>query len=120
MKSPVILVAEDEAIIAYDLCETIESAGFTVAGPFDDPSSALLSAQTEKPDIAILDIKLFGGTTAYALAEKLIAEDIPVIFHSGQVTVEEVRERFPQAWALSKPCPPGEILERVSEALRPQ
>lgn len=116
MTHPVILVAEDEAIIAHDLCDTVEEAGFIVSGPFDDASSAMLAFQKHKPDLAILDINLAGGT-AYSLAEKMMAEDVPVIFHSGQVTSAEVRALYPKASSLSKPCPPAVILETVQQAL---
>lgn len=118
MKNPVILVAEDEMIVAHDLCDTVEEAGFTVEGPFDDPSSAMLAFQKHKPDLAILDINLMGGT-AYSLAETMMAEDVPVIFHSGQVDSEEVHARYPNASALSKPCPPALIIETVNQALHP-
>lgn len=116
MSHPVILVAEDEPMVAHDLCDTVEEAGFIVEGPFDDPSSAMLSFQKHKPDLAILDINLAGGT-AYSLAEKMMAEDVPVIFHSGQVTSEEVQALYPKASALSKPCPPAVILDTVQQAL---
>ena len=113
---PVILVAEDEPIVAHDLCDTVEEAGFIVEGPFDDPSDAMLAFQKNKPDLAILDINLHGGT-AFSLAEKMMAEDVPVIFHSGQVTSEEVQAMYPNASALSKPCPPNVILDTVQQAL---
>ena len=116
MTRPVILVAEDEAIIAHDLCDTVEEAGFIVEGPFDDASSAMLAFQKHKPDLAILDINLQGGT-AYSLAEKMMAEDVPVIFHSGQVTSEEVHALYPKASALAKPCPPSVVLDTVQQAL---
>lgn len=116
MAQPVILVAEDEAIVAHDLCDTVEEAGFIVEGPFDDPSTAMLAFQKQKPDLAILDINLHGGT-AYSLAEKMMAEDVPVIFHSGQVASEEVQAMFPKAATLSKPCPPAVILDTVQQAL---
>jgi two-component system, response regulator PdtaR len=116
MAHAVILVAEDEPIVAHDLCDTVEEAGFIVEGPFDDPSSAMLSFQKNKPDLAILDINLAGGT-AYSLAEQMMAEDVPVIFHSGQVTSEEVQALYPKASALSKPCPPAVILDTVQQAL---
>ena len=45
-----------------------------------------------------------------------MAEDVPVIFHSGQLTPDEVAERFPQAQALSKPCPPAAVIESVQRA----
>lgn len=116
MAQPVILVAEDEPIVAHDLCDTVEEAGFTVEGPFDDASSAMRSFEKHKPDLAILDINLAGGN-AYSLAEKMMAQDVPVIFHSGQVTSEEVQALYPKASALSKPCPPAVILETVQQAL---
>lgn len=116
MAQPVILVAEDEAIVAHDLCDTVEEAGFIVEGPFDDAADAMLAFEKQKPDLAILDINLHGGT-AYSLAEKMMAQDVPVIFHSGQVTSEEVQALYPGASALSKPCPPAVILDTVQQAL---
>lgn len=116
MAQPVILVAEDEPMVAHDLCDTVEEAGFIVEGPFDDASSALLAFERHKPDLAILDINLQGGT-AYSLAEKMMAQDVPVIFHSGAVTSDEVQALYPKASALAKPCPPAVILDTVQQAL---
>ena len=56
MGQPVILVAEDETIVAWDLCATVEEAGYTVEGPYTDISSAMLAYQKQKPDLAILDV----------------------------------------------------------------
>ena len=53
-----VLVAEDELIVGYDLCDTVAEAGYIVEGPFDDLSSAMLAYQKTKPDIAILDVQL--------------------------------------------------------------
>lgn len=116
MTQPKILVAEDEFIIAFDLCDTVEEAGFEVEGPHSDISSAMLAFQKDKPDLAILDVQL-GDGNVFPLAQKLMEEDIPVIFHSGQFSSEEVEERFPGAKALSKPCPPSVMLNTVSQAL---
>ncbi len=113
---PVILVAEDEPMVAHDLCDTVEEAGFIVAGPYDDATSAMAAFIEQKPDLAILDINLHGGT-AYSLAEKMMAQDVPVIFHSGQVTSQEVQALYPNASALAKPCPPNVILDAVQQAL---
>ena len=116
MAQPVILVAEDEPMVAHDLCDTVEEAGFTVEGPYDDASSAMAAFEKHKPDLAILDINLHGGT-AYSLAEKMMAQDVPVIFHSGAVTSDEVQALYPGASALAKPCPPNVILDTVQQAL---
>lgn len=116
MEQPRVLVAEDEFIVAIDLCDTVEEAGFEVAGPHADVSSAMLSLQKRKPDIAILDIKLDDGSS-FKLAEQLLSEDVPVIFHSGQFSASEMKKRFPKAIACSKPCPPNKILDKVRIAL---
>ena len=80
-----VLVAEDEMIIGVDLCDTVEEAGYEVAGPYDTASSAIDSLERRKPDLAILDVRLDDGEV-YPLADALIAANVPVIFHSGEVT----------------------------------
>ena len=112
-----VLVAEDEAIIGIDLCDTVSEAGYIVEGPFLDISSAMLAYQKTKPDIAILDVQL-GDGIVYPLAEQMMAEDVQVIFHSGQLTPDEVAARFPQAQALAKPCPPAEVIHSVERAIQ--
>ena len=112
-----ILVAEDETIVAFDLCETVKEAGFEVQGPHKGVSSAMLSFQVEKPDLAILDIGLDDGN-AFQLAEKLAEEDVPIIFHSGRYTREEVAKRFPNAKTLLKPAPPTDVIRAVTDVLQ--
>ena len=110
-----VLVAEDELIVGEDLCQTVAEAGYIVEGPFDDLSSAMLAYQKMKPDIAILDVQL-GDGIVYPLAEQMMAENVEVIFHSGQLTPEEVATRFPKAQALQKPCPPAQVIHSVQRA----
>lgn len=112
-----ILVAEDEMVIAFDLCDTVEEAGFEVEGPHAGISSAMLAFQKKKPDLAILDITLDDGNV-FALAQTLTAEDIPIIFHSGEHSGAELAEKFPTAITLAKPCPPAEMLRAVNGALK--
>ncbi|BBI21492.1 MAG: response regulator [Pseudomonadota bacterium] len=110
-----VLVAEDEPIVGFDLCDTVAEAGYMVEGPFDEISSAMLSFQKCKPDIAILDVQL-GDGIVYPLAEQMMAENVPVIFHSGRLSPDEVALRFPRAQALSKPCPPAEMIDSIQRA----
>ena len=116
MSQPRVLVAEDEFIVAIDLCDTVKEAGFDVEGPHPDVSSAMLAVQKFKPDLAILDVELDDGNS-FQLAERLMADNVPVIFHSGHFTQREMQERFPQAIACAKPCPPNEIIAKVHSAL---
>ena len=111
-----ILVAEDEMVIAFDLCDTVEEAGFEVEGPHAGISSAMLAFQQAKPDLAILDISLHDGNV-FPLARKLADEDVPIIFHSGRHSREEVEAQFPNALTLLKPCPPADMLRAVNDVL---
>ena len=117
VEQPKVLIAEDELIVGQDLCDTMEEAGFTAQGPHENVSSGMLAVQADKPDLAILDINLEDGQ-AFGLAETLLAEDVPVIFHSGHVSPDDVRARFPDTPALSKPCPPAEMISACQQALR--
>lgn len=114
-----ILVAEDELIVGFDLCDTVEEAGFEVQGPHAGISSAMLAFQKEKPDLAILDIELDDGVV-YPLAQKLTEENVPIIFHSGRYSSEQVAEHFPSATTLAKPCPPAQVLDAVNGILELQ
>lgn len=111
-----ILIAEDEMIVAFDLCDTVEEAGFHVEGPHAGVSSAMLAFQKEKPDLAILDVSLHDGNT-FEFARTLAAENVPILFHTGSDTVDEVEARFPGAQTLTKPCPPADMLAAVNTIL---
>lgn len=113
-----ILVAEDEFITAFDLCDTFEEAGYEVEGPHAGISSAMLACQKEKPDLAVLDIELADGLT-YELAQKLLDDNVPVILHSDGAEALEIAARFPGATMLAKPCPPAKLLQTVSRVLAP-
>ena len=53
-----ILVAEDETIIRLDLREILERAGYQVVAEARDGEEAVELAASEKPDLAILDVKM--------------------------------------------------------------
>lgn len=111
-----ILVAEDEPIIACDLCDTVEEAGFEVQGPHSGASCAMLASQERRPALAILDVDLADGRV-FDLATQLIADKVPVIFHSGSCSAQELSERFPGVTTVMKPCPPATLLAAVDRAV---
>ena len=116
MAQPRVFVAEDEWIVAVDLCDTVAEAGYEVEGPHSDLSSAMLAFQKHRPDVAILDVQLEDGDV-FAFARQLADEDVPIIFHSGVKSSDEVQAEFPGAVTLEKPCPPAEMLAAVNSVL---
>jgi DNA-binding NtrC family response regulator len=113
---PTVLVVEDEFIIALDLSETVRDLGFKVEGPFADKENAFIAIDQQMPDCAILDVKTADGEV-YPLADALADAGVPIIFHSGHVPPTEVTERYPQARACAKPCPPDRLIDMISGAL---
>jgi response regulator NasT len=53
-----ILIAEDETIIRLDLRELLERAGYDVCAEARDGVEAVDLAQSTRPDLAILDVKM--------------------------------------------------------------
>ena len=113
---PTVLVVEDEFIIALDLSETVQDLGYSLEGPFADTEHALDALQTAMPDAAILDVFTADGEV-YPVADALTEAGVPIIFHSGHVPPQEVRERYPEALACSKPCPPDRIIDMLQQAV---
>ncbi len=74
-----ILIAEDETIIRLDLRDLLQRAGFDVCAEARDGVEAVELARTEKPDLAVLDVKMprLDGIEA---ARRILAErPIPVV-----------------------------------------
>jgi len=74
-----VLVAEDETIIRLDLKEILERAGFEVCAEARDGEEAVELARVEKPDLAVLDVKMprLDGIEA---ARRILAErPIPIV-----------------------------------------
>ena len=113
---PRILVVEDEFIIALDLSETVKDLGYDLEGPYADKANAFAAIANDLPDCAILDV-FTGDGEVYPLADKLVAAGVPIIFHSGHVTPDEVRDRYPDAQACAKPCPPDQLIGALQEAV---
>ena len=77
-----ILVAEDEAIIAMDVAMAIRDAGGQVAGPAASVKQALALINTMPVAGAILDVNLSDGDIS-PVAEILLAAGIPIIIQTG-------------------------------------
>ena len=96
-----ILVAEDETLIRMDLVEMLREAGYDVVGAASDGREAIELAESLKPDLAILDVKMpiLDGISA---AEKII-EVSPVLMltaFSQKDLVERARDAGAMAYVV--------------------
>ena len=81
-----LMIVEDEVLVAMQLRDELEDAGYKVLDLTDRHVEALEVATAEKPDLALVNIRLAGGDDGIELAKQLKVLDIPVLLISGQVS----------------------------------
>jgi PAS domain S-box-containing protein len=115
-----ILVVEDEAIVALDLKAELESRGYAVVGPADTGDKALALARNERPDLALVDVKLKGAMDGVELAQAFKRElDLPVIYltsYSDAAMVQRAAQTTPYGY-LTKPFQAKELQAAIDIAL---
>lgn len=111
-----LLIVEDEALVAITLRDELQDAGYKVLELTERHAEALDVARAEKPNLALVNIRLAGGDDGIELAEQLKALGIPVLLISGQVS----RARSAQTVAVGsmpKPYDAAEMVRAVSYLL---
>jgi two-component system, response regulator PdtaR len=113
-----ILVAEDETIIRLDLREILERAGFEVCAEARDGEEAVQLAASERPDLAILDVKMPRLDGIEAARRILEGRPIPIVMLTayGQ---DELVSRAVEAGVfgyLVKPFRESDLLPAIQAA----
>ncbi len=111
-----VLIVEDEMLIAFDLMDTFGDAGAAAIGPAGTLEQAFETFDKDETDVAILDIDL-RGVSVFPFAEALVKRNIPIVFHSGHGTLENLETRFPGAAICPKPASKEELINKVSSLL---
>jgi DNA-binding response OmpR family regulator len=112
----IILVAEDEALVALvlELALGLGLAGHEVLGPAGGVDQALRLVGERRPDLGLIDINLRDGDDGVGLARRLKERwAVPCLFLSGQV----IQARAASDIALGligKPYDPDEVVEAVA------
>lgn len=94
-----LLIVEDDAIIAFDLAEQLESAGFSIVGIATTLARGL--ALCEQCDAAVLDVNL-GRETSAPIATRLTDLNTPFVAVSGY-SRRDLPAAFAAAPLLGKP-----------------
>jgi len=96
-----VLIVEDEAIIAWDMADSLELCGAEVMGPVGTVKEACALLDAGVPDAAVLDINL-KNESVYPLVERLKLRRVPFLFASGDSRSELPSEYAEHAF-LAKP-----------------
>lgn len=121
MAEPKILIVDDEEDIAFSLARRLTAAGYEVICA-EDGVEGLRRAQTEQPNLIILDLmlpKMDGYKVCRLLKFDERYKRIPIIMLTARGQEEDMalgRQMGAEAY-LTKPCDSGALLEKIKELL---
>jgi CheY-like chemotaxis protein len=112
-----VLVVEDEFLIAWDLELLLERHGWRVLGPAASVAQALrLLDGGGTPDVALLDVNL-GGELVTPVAEALRARGVPFVLASAYDRLDLVAPALAGAPNVGKPTDEGRLLTALMRAV---
>lgn len=116
-----VLIVEDEFFVAMDAEDSLTAAGFTVIGIAATADAAVALAESQTPDIVLMDIRLVGPRDGIEAAAEIRARfGIPAIFataHSDPATRRRAEAAAqPLGW-LSKPYTRAEVAAALAHGL---
>ena len=120
MNAEKILVVEDSAAIALDLCWQLETLGYEVVGTASSGEEALDQIADAKPDAVLMDIRLSGGMDGIETAARIPDTVNPAVIYltgsSEEATLKRARETQPYGYLL-KPFSERELHATIQIAL---
>ena len=114
---PLVLVVEDEVLIAMDLERTLRRHGYRVLGPATTVAAALRLLDGEAPDVALLDVNLRGELVT-PVAEALRARGVPFVLASAYDAARLTAEVLTGAPNVGKPTNVRRLLAALAQAVR--
>jgi PAS domain S-box-containing protein len=115
-----ILIVEDERITAEDLRDTLTDLGYSVTAAVSSAADAIIQAEQNPPDIALMDIciqgEMDGTAAALVLRERF---NIPVIYltaHADGPTVFRAKDAGPLGY-IAKPFQEAALHASIEIAL---
>ncbi len=118
-KAPRVLVAEDEALIRFDLVELLGDEGYEVVGQAGDGETAVELARELSPDLVVMDVKMpkmNGIAAAEVIASERIAPVVMLTAFSQRDLVEQAREAGAMAYVV-KPFDASDVVPAIEIAM---
>lgn len=118
-QAPRVLVAEDEALIRFDLVELLNDEGYEVVGQAGDGEAAVEMARELEPDLVVMDVKMpkmDGIAAAEIIASERIAPVVMLTAFSQRDLVEQAREAGAMAYVV-KPFDASDVVPAIEIAM---
>ncbi|MES2904265.1 MAG: response regulator [Pseudomonadota bacterium] len=117
MEPSLILLAEDEALIALDLQDALEAAGFAVLHVFGGKDAVKALNDTENRLAGVVTDVRFGETLdGWTIGQKAreLFPRIPIVYVSGDSAHEHTSQGVPESVVLQKPFAPAQLVTALS------
>ena len=114
-----VVIAEDEALIRLDLAEMLREEGYDVVGEAGDGQEAVDLAESLRPDLVIMDVKMprrDGIDAAAEIAGRRIAPVVVLTAFSQRDLVEKARDAGAMAY-LVKPFSVSDLVPAIEVAV---
>jgi len=119
-KPPRILVVEDDAAVTKVLSVTLPKLGYVVAGVVSTGEAAIEHMEKDRPDLAMMDIRLEGRMDGIKTAQVARDQfDVPIVYmtaYTGTLAFQCALGTDPRT-QLSKPFTKQDIKSAVELAL---
>lgn len=102
MSRPLVLILEDEPLIAMLVEDWLVELGYEPVGPYSRGTEALEVVRSQDLDAAILDIPL-KNDTCYPVADALMSNNVPFAFATGRSDDDAIPSRLEGTPMLRKP-----------------
>lgn len=120
MVKPVILIVEDEAIVAMDLQQRLGELGYDVAGTVSTAEDAVGKAVQLRPSLVLMDVALQTQNDGIEAAKRIRAKvDVPIVYltaHADVATLERAKSTEPGGYVV-KPYNERELHATIEIAL---
>ena len=110
------LILEDEAVIALNLHDELQDAGYSIGGPFTTCADALSWLETNTPDVAVLDT-ILKDASCDEVARELADRKVPFLIYSGHREDKELLAESNDVRWIEKPVPPSVLIEECKQLL---
>ncbi len=108
-----VLIVEDVWLVAEALTMELEDMGCHVLGPTGQVEKALVIAQAEVLDGALLDVNL-GADNSFDIAKELKARGVPFFFLTGYDQTEVFPPDLAEVPRLRKPANQHELVSAIA------
>ena len=116
-----VLVVDDEFLIAMGFRTQVEDMGLAVCGTAATAEDAILQAQTHRPAVVLMDMRLWGkrdGVDAAIAIHNTVGSKVIFITGSREpATIERINQDHPFA-LLFKPVSSRQLRNAITDAMR--